>query len=261
MTTDTVGITKVDRDELRRRISEKYRDVAINPEMGFHFHTGRPLARMLGYPDDVVDRLPEGTVASFAGTGYPFLYGDMAPGETVVDVGCGGGFDTLIAAMQVGPSGRVVGVDMTPEMREKAAASAKAMGLENVEIREGYAEELPVPDGFADVVISNGMINLCPDKQAFFREMFRVLKPGGRLQVGDILVHREVPGDAKDDVDLWSGCIAGALLAPEWRAILDLTGFTDVVMSHEIDVFSGSQHESDAKEFDTRGVTVFARKP
>ncbi|MGE3075186.1 MAG: methyltransferase domain-containing protein [Dehalococcoidia bacterium] len=201
----SLGIASVDRDELRARISEKYRDVAMNPEMGFHFHTGAPLARMLGYPDEVVASLPEGTVASFAGTGNPFLFGDLAQGETVVDVGCGAGFDTLIAARQVGPGGRVFSVDMTAEMRDKTRTGADSLGLSNVDVREGFAESLPVADGLAEVIISNGVINLCPDKQAVFREMYRVLKPGGRIQVGDILVHREVPQDARDDIELWSG--------------------------------------------------------
>ena len=200
-----IGVAVVDREELRARISAKYRDVAVNPELGFHFHTGEPLARMLGYADEVVRTLPPGTVASFAGMGNPFLFGDLQHGEIVVDLGCGAGFDTLIAAQQIGESGRVIAVDMTAEMREKAAAGVRQMGLANVDIREGYAESLPVDDNAADVVISNGVINLCPDKQAVFREMFRVLKPGGRLQVGDILVHREVPQEAKDDIDLWSG--------------------------------------------------------
>ena len=203
--TTPLGVAAVDREELRARISEKYRDVALNPELGFHFHTGAPLAKMLGYPDEAVAELPAGTVDSFAGTGNPFLFGDLRPGETVVDIGCGAGFDTLIAARQVGPEGRVLAVDMTAEMRAKTAAGAGAMGLTNVEVLEGFAENLPVSDGAADVVISNGVINLCPDKQAVFREMYRVLRPGGRIQVGDILVHREVPQDAKDDIDLWSG--------------------------------------------------------
>lgn len=199
------GIANVDRDELRARVAEKYRDVAVNPELGFHFHTGAPLARMLGYAAEIVAALPQGTVDSFAGTGNPYLFGDLMPGEVVVDVGCGAGFDTLIAARQVGASGRVLSVDMTPEMRAKAAASASAMGLSNVEVLEGFAESLPVGDGVADVLISNGVVNLCPDKQTVFREMFRVLKPGGRIQVGDILVHKEVPQEAKDDIELWSG--------------------------------------------------------
>jgi arsenite methyltransferase len=200
-----VGVVAVDRDELRRRISEKYREVALTPQIGFHFHTGRPLARMLGYSDEIIEGLPAGTVDSFAGTGNPYLFGDLEPGETVLDLGCGAGFDTLIAARQVGPSGRVIGVDMTEEMRQKAAARARELGLTQVEVRAGHAEALPVESGSIDVIISNGVVNLCPDKQQVFRELFRVLKPGGRLQIGDILVHREVPPSAKEDIELWSG--------------------------------------------------------
>jgi len=205
MDTGIVGVARVDRAELRRFISEKYAEVATNPELGFHFHTGRPLAQMLGYPGRLIDQLPAATVESFAGTGNPFLFGDLAASERVLDVGCGAGFDTLIAAQQVGPDGRVVGVDMTAKMRAKTAAGAGEMGLANVEVREGFAESVPVEDGWADVVISNGVVNLCPDKRAVFKEMLRVLKPGGRIQIGDILVHKEVPQDAKDDIALWSG--------------------------------------------------------
>ncbi len=257
----TIGVAAVERDELRRRISDKYRDVATTPEVGFHFHTGQPLARMLGYPDAVVEGLPEGSVESFAGTGNPFLFGELHPGETAVDVGCGAGFDTLIAAQQVGPTGKVIGVDMTAEMREKARAGAAALGVKNVEIRDGYAEDLPVESGTVDVVISNGVINLCPDKPAVMQEIFRVLKPGGRIQIGDILVHKPVPQDAKDDIDLWSNCIAGSLLDNEWPSLLKIIGFRDIEISNEVDVYSGSKHESDAREFDTRGITVFAKKP
>ena len=205
MSNQTIGKARIDRAELRQRISAKYRDVAVDPGLGFHFHTGRPLARMLGYPAETIDSLPERTVESFAGTGNPFLFGDLQPGETVLDVGCGSGFDTLQAAQQVGPSGKVVAVDMTAEMLAKASAGAEQMGLRNVEVRQGYAEELPVDSESVDVVISNGVINLCPDKLAVFQELSRVLKPGGRMQVGDILVHKEVPQDAKDDIELWSG--------------------------------------------------------
>jgi SAM-dependent methyltransferase len=203
--TAPIGVAALNREDLRRRISEKYQDVAESPELGFHFHTGRPLARMLGYPSDVIERLPAATVDSFAGTGNPFLFGDLHPGEVVVDVGCGAGLDTLIAAQQVGPTGRVIAVDITAAMREKTAAGARVLTVANVEVHAGYAEALPVPDATADVVISNGVVNLCPDKPAVFREMLRVLRPGGRIQVGDILVHTEVPQPAKDDIELWSG--------------------------------------------------------
>ena len=195
----------VDREELRRRVSEKYKDVALNPEMGFHFHNGRPLAKMLGYSDEMLARVPEPNLESFAGTGNPFLFGDLAPGESVIDVGCGAGLDTLIAAGQVGPAGHVTAIDMTEAMRHKAITGVEQLGHRNVDVVHGFAEALPAEPGSADVVISNGFVNLCPDKLAVFREMLRVLKPGGRIQVGDILVHKEVPQDAKDDIELWSG--------------------------------------------------------
>lgn len=205
MSTAEVGVARVDREALREAIAEKYAQVATTPEVGFHFHTGRPLAMRLLYPAAAIDALPPATVESFAGTGNPFLFGELRRGERVVDVGCGAGLDTLIAAGHVGASGRVVAVDMTPEMRHKTIEGAAAMGLHNVDVREGFAESLPVEDGWADVVISNGVVNLCPDKRAVFREMFRVLRPGGRIQIGDILVHKEVPQSAKDDITLWSG--------------------------------------------------------
>jgi len=195
----------VDRGQLRRQIRAKYTEVALEPEKGFHFHTGRPLAAMLGYDDVDVDWLPPSTAESFAGTGNPFSMGRLAEGEAVLDIGCGAGFDTLQAARQVGPRGRVIAVDMTEAMLDKTRAGAAALGLKNVEARHGFAEDLPVASESVDVVISNGVINLCPDKIAVMREVYRVLKPGGRFQIADIVVHKEVPQDAKDDIDLWSG--------------------------------------------------------
>ena len=193
----------VDAEELRCLISDKYTEVAKTPEKGFHFHTGKPLAMMLGYAEETVDALPSGTVASFAGTGNPFSMGDLNSGETVLDVGCGAGFDTLIAARQVGAAGRVISVDMTPAMLEKAQAGAREAGLSNIDFRKGLAEALPVDSESVDVAIGNGVINLCPDKMAAMQEIHRVLKPGGRIQIGDIVVHKEVPEDAKADIDLW----------------------------------------------------------
>ena len=197
--------SKVDRARLRVQIQEKYVDVATAPEKGFHFHTGRPLAKMLGYDDADIDWLPESTVESFAGTGNPLSMGRLPEGARVLDLGCGAGFDSLLAARQVGAQGRVISVDMTEAMLEKTKAGAAALGLEQLETRPGFAEELPLDDGSIDVVISNGVINLCPDKMAVMKELHRVLTSGGRLQIADIIVQREVDQEAKDDIDLWSG--------------------------------------------------------
>jgi SAM-dependent methyltransferase len=192
----------VDVDTLRTQVRDKYRDVALDPHGTHHFHTGRPLTARLGYDQSVVDGLPDRAVESFAGVGNPFSLRRLEPGERVVDVGSGAGFDSFIAATYVGPSGRVVGVDMTPEMLTKSRATAEQLEFAHVEFREGLAETMPVDDEWADVVISNGVINLCADKQAVFAEIFRVLRPGGVLQFADIANGRPVPIDAMRDVDL-----------------------------------------------------------
>lgn len=198
-------IDGLDVEGLREAIREEYATVATEPGRGFHFHTGRPLLQMLGYDERWLEGVPEESIASFAGTGNPFSMGRPKAGERVVDVGSGAGTDSLIAAGMVSADGRVVGVDMTPAMVAKARASAEAMGLHNVEFREGLAESLPLPDEWADLVISNGVLNLFPDKLAGLREMARVLKPGGRLQIGDILVQKPVGEGARRNIDLWKG--------------------------------------------------------
>ena len=195
----------LDLDVLRTAIQEEYAEVAACPMKGFHFHTGRFLADRLGYPAARVATLPDPVVESFAGVGNPFSWGDLRPGETVVDLGSGAGFDALLAAQMVAPGGRVIGVDMTSAMLAKARRNADLLGIDSIEFREGYLEELPVADATADVIISNGVINLCPDKAAVLAEAYRVLKPGGRLQVADIVVAKEVPRSAKEDISLWTG--------------------------------------------------------
>lgn len=202
---DQLTSASVDREHLRAMIQETYTEVAEHPEAGFHFHTGRPLAAMLGYDPADLDRLPPATVESFAGTGNPFALGALPEGEVVLDIGCGAGFDTLLAAMQVGPRGSVIAVDMTPAMLEKTRRAALELDLPNIEVREGFAEALPVAAGSIDVVISNGVINLTHDKVQAMREIHRVLRPGGRLQIADIVVHKAVPPDAKEDIALWAG--------------------------------------------------------
>jgi arsenite methyltransferase len=194
----------VDSVALREQVKKKFREVALDPHGEFHFHTGRYLARRLGYDDEFVQSLPDAAVESFAGVANPFALRKLSKGERVVDVGSGGGFDSLVAAHQVGPTGRVVGVDMTEEMLTKSRATAAKLGLANVEFREGLAEDLPVQDGWADIVISNGVINLCADKKAVFSEIFRVLRPGGRLQFADIANSKSVPEAAMQNIDLWT---------------------------------------------------------
>jgi SAM-dependent methyltransferase len=197
--------TKLDRETLRSAVQEEYAAVAESPDKGFHFHTGRPLAKRLGYDPRWLDGIPEASIESFAGTGNPFSLGLLKNGERVVDVGCGAGIDSLIASRMIGPEGSVIGVDMTPAMLEKARSAAREAHISNVEFKVGFAEELPVSDGWADVVISNGVINLMPDKRVAFTELARVLKPGGRLQIGDILVQKAVPESAKERIELWTG--------------------------------------------------------
>lgn len=194
----------VDPATLREEVKSKYREVAANPHGEFHFHTGRAAAKRLGYDSALVERMPDAAVESFAGVANPFALRGLEPGEKVVDAGSGAGFDCFIAAQQVGPGGSVVGVDMLPEMLEKSRASAKRMELANVEFREGIIEKMPVPDGWADVVISNGVINLCADKKLALQEIWRVLKPGGRLQFADIANGKPVPAAALRNIDLWT---------------------------------------------------------
>jgi len=203
--TETFVPAPVDVERLRAEIKLKYRDVATEPVKGFHFHVGRPLAAMLDYPMSVVDSLPDVVVESFAGVNNPFSMGELKSGEIVLDIGSGAGFDSILAAQMVGRTGHVIGVDMTAEMRAKATSNAALMGLGNIEYRDGLAEHLPLTDASIDVVISNGVINLCPDKLAVFKEIERVLRPGGRLQIADVVVQKPLPDDAVADIDLWTG--------------------------------------------------------
>jgi arsenite methyltransferase len=195
----------VDVDVLRREIQHTYTQVSTDQDQEFIFPTGRTWAQDLGYPEPELSRVPEASAASFAGVANPFSLGELAPGQTVLDLGCGAGTDLLIAAQMVGPEGRVIGVDMTPTMLDRVRDSAAAMGLTNVELHESLIESVPVPDASVDVVISNGVIDLVPDKEAVFAEIDRVLRPGGRLQIADVVIHTEVSEDARARIDLWTG--------------------------------------------------------
>jgi arsenite methyltransferase len=195
----------VDVDELRREVQEKYREVAADPTADYHFHTGRAHALRMGYPQSPLDELPDEATDAFAGVGNPFYWGLPQPGERVVDLGSGAGMDSFIAALSGGQEGRVVGIDMTPEMIELARRLTRDLGLDSVEFREGLIENIPLESDWADVVISNGVINLCPDKLRVYKEIHRVLKPGGRMTIADICVEKPVPESALKDIDLWTG--------------------------------------------------------
>jgi SAM-dependent methyltransferase len=196
--------TTLDSDALREKVRKKYQEVATQPDGEFHFHTGRSLATLCGYDAVLVDALPEEAVEAFAGVACPFAIRSLGPGEHVVDVGSGAGMDSMIAANLVEPGGRVVGVEMTPEMLARAQRVAQGLGLTNVEFRLGVAEELPIEDGWADVVIANGVLNLVADKQRAFTEIWRVLRAGGVLQFADIATGKPVPEEALADIDLWA---------------------------------------------------------
>lgn len=198
-------VAPVDPGRLRGEVQLKYDEVAANPGRSYHFFTGRRAAEHVGYPANVIDAVPRTSLEAFAGVANPFHWGLPEPGERVVDVGSGAGTDSLIAAMAVRPEGEVVGVDMTESMLERARSGATAAGVTNARFVMGMAEELPVPDDWADVVISNGVLNLVPDKVGALREMHRALKPGGRFQLGDIYVEKPVPEGARGDIDLWTG--------------------------------------------------------
>jgi SAM-dependent methyltransferase len=194
----------VDVNVLRDEIEKTYTDVSTEPGKDFLFPTGRAWAEDLGYPSEL-ERVPERTVESFAGVANPHALGRIEAGQVVLDLGCGAGTDLLIAAQMVGPEGRAIGIDMTATMLARARESAREMGLSNVELHRGLIESLPLADESVDVVISNGVIDLVPDKDAVFAEIDRVLRPGGRLQVADVVIHTEVSEDARKRIDLWTG--------------------------------------------------------
>jgi len=195
----------VDVDVLRDEIQRTYTEVSANGDQDFMFPTGRPWAEDLGYPQPELSRVPDASVESFAGVANPFSLGRVEPGSRVLDLGCGAGTDLLIAAQMMGPEGHATGVDMTPAMLHRVRESAAALGLANVDVRESLIESLPLEDESVDVVLSNGVIDLVPDKDAVFAEIDRVLRPGGRLQVADVVIHTEVSEDARKRIDLWTG--------------------------------------------------------
>lgn len=257
-------------DSLRSQVRETYDRVARDPNGQFHFHRGPVYAHeYLGYDADELAELPEECTTRFAGVGNPLRIGDTDPrigglreGETVLDHACGAGTDLLLAARRIGPTGKAIGVDMTPAMRDCATAAAQLAGLgEIVEIRAGYFENLPVEDESIDVVISNGVVNLAPDKRQVFHEIYRVLKPGGRLFLADVLVKRELTLDARSNPDLWAACIAGALVEDEIAELAAEAGLRDGRLVERFDCFRNTTAEGKvARDLSVHGANFYARK-
>ncbi|MFQ5918947.1 MAG: methyltransferase domain-containing protein [Thermoplasmata archaeon] len=245
-------------------VQNLYTQVATRPDAEYHFPLGRKALAYVGYPDEDVNRLPPTAVESFAGVGYPFVADVIREGDVVLDIGSGSGTDVLYASLKAGPEGKVYGLDITPAMLEKARENAKAMHAHNVEIREGNATDIPLPDASVDVVTSNGVLNLVPDKGAAFREIMRVLKPGGYLQVADIIVQEDVAAVCGINPQLWADCIGGAAVEGEYVKTIADAGFVDTEILRRIDYFS--QSKSDAtkritRTFGAESVALTARRP
>jgi len=252
-----------DVDRLRAQVLATYERVARDPAGEFHFHRGASYAaEYLRYDAAELALLPQGCTARFAGVGNPLRIGPIRAGETVLDHACGAGMDALLAARRVGSKGRVIGVDMTLAMRAAAAGAAAAAGLDSiVEIREGFFERLPVADGSIDVVLSNGVVNLSPDKAQVFREIHRVLRPGGRLYLADVVVRRELKYEVRNNPDLWAACIAGALPEPELATLALASGFADPRITERFDCFRDTTAESKvAQDLHVHAVNFYARK-
>jgi len=225
-------------------VQEMYEDVAVTPTEEFHFPTGRSSCLHVGYPESELDALPARAVESFAGVGYPFLADAIEPGDTVVDIGSGSGVDALIAGRATGPEGLVYGIDMTPAMIAKAETNIREAGMDHVELLEGRADDLPLDDASVDVLTSNGVYNLVPDKEAAFREAYRVLRPGGRLQIADIVLSEPVSEESKANPELWAECIVGAEPEDEYLDRVRSAGFEDIAVIDRLDYFARSCDES-----------------
>jgi arsenite methyltransferase len=258
-----------DTKNLRNRVREIYERVAHEPYGNFHFHRGPDYAaRYLGYDRGELEQLPEIATERFTGVGNPLAMtrqsgiGPLSPGQVVLDHACGAGMDLLLAARRIAPNGRAIGVDMIPDMCECAAEAAEEANLsEVVNIRQGFYEELPVKDASVDVVISNGVVNLSPDKLQVFREIYRVLKPGGRLLLADVIVQREMNLNTRGNPDVWAACIGGALVENELSELASEAGLTDGRIMQRFNCFMGTSAEDKvSKDLFPHGVNFFARK-
>lgn len=259
-----VVITANQRDIIFDAVRTMYTEVATRPEQEFHFPTGRAACEFVGYPAEDLALLPDRAVESFAGVGYPFAARVIEPGDVVLDIGSGSGTDALIAARLVGATGHVIGLDMTAAMRDKLMANASTMGADRVRVLDGNAESIPLPDESVDVVTSNGVLNLVPEKAAAVREIHRVLRPGGRVQISDIVVATEPSAACRSQPQLWAECIVGATTADEYLDYFRSAGFIDVEELSRLDYFAGSGSEETrrvAGSFGARTMSMRAVKP
>ncbi len=259
-----VVIDRFQRDVIHDAVQGMYTAVALDPAQGFHFPTGRPACERLGYPAEELDALPEEAVASFAGVGYPFAADAIRPGDVVLDIGSGSGTDALIAARRAGPEGTVIGLDLTEAMREKLRRVAREAGAGNLEVRDGDAESLPLPDASVDVVTSNGVINLVPDKEAAAREIARVLRPGGRVQIADIALSEPASDACRSNPELWAECIVGAVPEEKYLETFGEAGLQDAEVLARHDYFAASDSESTrelAHSLGARSFVMRCRKP
>ena len=255
-------ITTFDPKELEAKVKEMYRSVAENPKGDFHFEMGRAMAERLGYARVDLDRIPAESIESFAGVGYYFHLADVKAGETVVDLGSGSGMDTFIAALKVGPRGKVIGVDMTDEQRAKAERLRDRDGFLNVTYVKGYIEEAPLPDGVADMVISNGVINLATDKPKVFREAARLLKSGGRFAISDIVTEVQLPETIVCNSTLWAACIGGAAQQDNYRQMIAGAGLHLVTVQDNPQYqFISDNAKGASKKFGVKSVSLLAVKP
>jgi arsenite methyltransferase len=250
----------VDTRELEEKVQLMYRAVAIEPRGAYHFELGRSLAERLGYPADMLDELPAGAVESFAGVGYFFDLAELRPGETVVDLGSGSGMDVFFACTRVGPQGRVVGVDFTAEQLAKARTLAQSAGFDQAEFSAGWIERLPVDDETVDCVISNGVINLSPEKEAVFAEAARVLRPGGRLAIADIVSEQQFKESIVCDADLWASCIAGAAQEDTYRQAIEAAGLrVHDIRGNPYEFISQRARRASVK-YGVKSISLLARK-
>ena len=261
MSSASVAVRSVDTAELEQKVKEMYRQVAEDPHGEFHFELGRALAERLGYAPDDLDRIPGEAIDSFAGVGYYFDLLDAKPGEAVIDFGSGSGMDSFVAALKTGTSGHVVGVDMTDAQRAKAERLRDAGGFRTVRYLKGYIEKVPCPDSAFDAVISNGVINLSPDKRAVFREAARVLRPGGRLALTDIVTEAPLPEGVSCNATLWAACIGGAMQEDDYRAAIEAAGLkVRAVRDNPQYRFLSANAQGAAKKYGVKSISLLAVK-